>query len=137
MSLTPRSDGGRFTPQEGQAMRLSAAPILLLAMALGACGDDLTETKPPEHDGSRSLSRAELRWCMFNDIRIEAARPDMRGAKQAQVQVFNAAITEWNQGCRRYRYSRSDRDTVQRQLTERRAALETEGKARFAVTPVQ
>ncbi|BDG71271.1 hypothetical protein [Roseomonas fluvialis] len=117
-------------------MRLSAAPMLLLALILGACGDDLTETKPPEHGGDRSLSRAELRWCMFNDIRIEAARPDMRGAKQGQVQAFNAAVTEWNQGCRRYRYSRSDRDAVQRQVTEHRAALEAEGKARFAVTPV-
>jgi hypothetical protein len=108
----------------------------LLGLALIACGDDMAETKPPEHDGTRSLSRAELRWCMFNDIRIEAARPDMRGAKQAQVRAFNAAVTEWNQGCRRYRYARSDRDAVQGQITARRAALEAEGKARFALTPV-
>lgn len=118
-------------------MRWSAVPILLLALALGACGDDLTETKPPEHGGDRSLSRAELRWCMFNDIRIEAARPDMRAAKQGQVQAFNAAVTEWNQGCRRYHYARSDRDSVQAQITARRATLETEGRARFAATPVQ
>ena len=118
-------------------MRHRVAFTLLLALALAACGDDLTETKPPEHGGDRTLSRAELRWCMFNDIRIEAARPDMRSAKQAQVQAFNAAVTEWNQGCRRYRYSRSDRDAVQSQLAQRRAALEAEGHARFALTPVQ
>ncbi len=118
-------------------MRLRPAAAVMVALALIACGDDLTETRPPEHGGDRALTRAELRWCMFNDIRIEAARPDMRGAKQGQVQAFNAAIVEWNQGCRRYRYSRSDRDAVQRQLDERRAALEAEGKARFAVTPVQ
>jgi hypothetical protein len=117
-------------------MRLRPA-FALLALTLLACGDDLTETRPPEHAGDRTLSRAELRWCMFNDIRIEAARPDMRGAKQGQLRTFNAAIAEWNAGCRRYRYSRSDRDAVQRQLTERRAALEAEGKARFAVTEVQ
>lgn len=111
--------------------RLLAAACL--GLALMGCGDDFTETKPAAHDGSRTLSRAELRWCMFNDIRIEAARPDMRGAKQGQVQAFNAAVTEWNEGCRRYRYSRSDRDAVQRQVDARRATLETEGKARFAV----
>jgi hypothetical protein len=116
---------------------MSPRPLAaLLALGLLACGDDLTEARPPEHDGSRSLSRAELRWCMFNDIRIEAARPDMRAAKQGQVQAFNAAVAEWNQGCRRYRYARSDRDAVQRQLAERRAALEAEGRARFALTPV-
>jgi len=116
--------------------RLPFAAILAVA-ALVACGEDFTETKPPEHDGSRTLSQAELRWCMFNDIRIEAARGDMRGAKQGQVQAFNAAVAEWNQGCRRYRYSRRDRDAVQNQVSARRAQLESEGKARFAVTPVQ
>lgn len=30
----------------------------LLALALVACGDDLSETKPPEHGADRSLSRA-------------------------------------------------------------------------------
>ena len=107
--------------------------VAFLALALAACSEDFTETRPPAHDGTRSLSQAELRWCMFNDIRIEAARPDMRGAKQGQLQVFNAAIADWNQSCRRYRYSRSDRDSVQRQVDARRAQLEAEGKAQFAV----
>lgn len=118
-------------------MRFRPAAAVFVALGLLACGDDLTETKPPEHSGDRSLSRAELRWCMFNDTRIEAARPDMRSANQFQVQAFNAAITEWNAGCRRYRYSRSDRDAVQRQQNERRAALEAEGKARFAAAPIK
>jgi hypothetical protein len=110
-----------------------ATLLLCLGLALVACEESVTETQPPAHDGNRSLSTAELRWCMFNDIRIEAARPDMRGAKQGQLQAFNAAITEWNSGCRRYRYSRSDRDSIQRQIDARRAQLEAEGKARFAV----
>ncbi|MBR0672160.1 hypothetical protein [Neoroseomonas soli] len=114
-------------------MRYRRAAILLLGLALTACSDDLTETRPAEGGGERSLSRAELRWCMFNDIRIEAARADMRSAKQGQIQAFNAAVTEWNASCRRYRYSRSDRDAVQRQIDARRAELEAEGKARFAV----
>ncbi len=70
---------------------------------------------------------------MFNDIRIEAARPDMRGAKQGQLQVFNMAVTAWNKSCRRYRYDRSDRDAVQGQVDTRRAQLETEGHAQFAL----
>lgn len=114
-------------------MRFRAATMLALGLAIAGCSEDFTETRPPEHDGSRTLSRAELRWCMFNDIRIEAARPDMRGAKQGQLQAFNAAVTEWNQSCRRYRYSRSDRDAVQGQINARRAQLETEGKAQFAI----
>ncbi|GGJ13135.1 hypothetical protein [Neoroseomonas lacus] len=114
-------------------MVLRGAAILMLGLGLAACGDDVTETHPPAHDGSRTLSRAELRWCMFNDIRIEAARPDMRGAKQGQLQAFNLAVAEWNKSCRRYRYSRSDRDAVQGQIDARRAQLETEGKAQFAV----
>ena len=109
------------------------AALLVLALGLVACQEDFTETKPATGGGERTLSRAELRWCMFNDIRIEAARGDMPGAKQGQVQAFNAAVTEWNEACRRYRYSRSDRDSVQRQIEARRSALEAEGKARFAV----
>ena len=114
-------------------MRHCRAALLVLALGLVACQEDLTETKPANGAGERTLSRAELRWCMFNDIRIEAARGDMPGAKQGQVQAFNAAVTEWNAACRRYRYSRSDRDSVQRQIEARRSALEAEGKARFAV----
>ena len=106
---------------------------LLLGLALGACSEDTTESKPPNGGNERTLSRVQLRWCMFNDIRIEAARPEMRGAKQGQVQAFNAAVTEWNGACRAYRYSRSDRDSVQRQVEARRAALEAEGKAQFAL----
>jgi hypothetical protein len=115
-------------------MRLHPVAALLVMLALGACGDDTAETRPPEHDGTRSLSRAELRWCMFNDIRIEAARPLIRGVKATEIQAFNAAVAEWNQGCRRYRYRRSDRDAVQQQHDARRAALEAEGKARFAAS---
>lgn len=114
-------------------MFLQGATILMLGLGLAACSEDFTETPPPAHDGSRTLGRAELRWCMFNDIRIEAARPDMRGAKQGQVQAFNMAVSEWNKSCRRYRYSRSDRDAVQGQINARRAQLEAEGHAQFAV----
>lgn len=114
-------------------MLLRGTLFLALALTFAACSEDFTETKPPAHDGTRSLTQAELRWCMFNDIRIEAARPDMRGAKQGQLQAFNTAVTEWNTGCRRYRYSRSDRDSVQRQVDARRAQLESEGKAQFAL----
>ena len=107
------------------------AAILLLGLA--ACSEDFTETRPADGGGERTLSRAELRWCMFNDIRIEAARADVRSAKQGQIQAFNAAVTEWNAACRRYRYSRSDRDAVQRQIDAKRTELEGEGRARFAV----
>lgn len=117
-------------------MRYRSAALLFLALGLAACQEDLTETRPAPGGGERTLSRAELRWCMFNDIRIEAARPDMRGAKQGQIQAFNDAVREWNDSCRRYRYSRSDRDSVQGQVTARRATLEAEGKARFAVHEV-
>ncbi|MBW6398718.1 hypothetical protein KPL78_12715 [Roseomonas sp. HJA6] len=113
-----------------------AAAVLGLLLGLAACEEDFTETKPPEHDGNRSLSRAELRWCMFNDIRIEAARADMRTAKQGQVQAFNAAAAEWNASCRRYRHARSDRDSIQRQVDARRQLLENEGRARFAIAEV-
>lgn len=117
-------------------MRCRPAAVLFLGLGLAACQEDATETRPAAGGGERTLSRAELRWCMFNDIRIEAARPDMRGAKQGQVQTFNAAVRDWNESCRRYRYSRRDREAVQGQLEARRAALEAEGKARFAVHEV-
>ncbi len=84
-----------------------------------------TSRRPGRHPHAcdRALRRAELRWCMFNGIRIEAARPDMRrGAKQARIAAFDEAVQEWNRGCRRYRCSRPDRDAVQRRIEARRAA---------------
>lgn len=57
----------------------------------------------------------------------------MHGAKQWHMQAFNLAVAEWNRSCRRYRYSRCGRDAARGQIDARRAELETEGKAQYAV----
>jgi hypothetical protein len=87
---------------------------------------DTTETMPPVGSGL-TLSRPNMRYCSYQGIRLEAARPMIAG--ESQRQRFNAAIDDYNSRCSRYRYLQNDKDVVDAELPVKRFALETEGRS--------
>jgi peptidoglycan hydrolase-like protein with peptidoglycan-binding domain len=86
------------------------------------------------------LSAANIRYCTFQQIRLEALGPLTEGA---DLVVFNALVEDWNARCTRYRYRAVDKDAVDGEAAARRALLEVEGRAlmngwrRKIVTTVQ
>jgi hypothetical protein len=74
-----------------------------------------------------ALTRPNIRYCTFQRVRLEAARPASEGA--AQAQSFNAAISDFNARCGSYRYRQSDRDAVDAELTGKQFSLQAEGRA--------
>jgi peptidoglycan hydrolase-like protein with peptidoglycan-binding domain len=86
------------------------------------------------------FTRANIRYCTFQQIRLEALGPVTEGA---DLVVFNALVADWNARCTRYRYRSADKDAVDAEATGRRALLEVEGRAlmnswrRKIVTTVQ
>lgn len=84
------------------------------------------ETMPAVGTGL-SMTRANIRYCAFQRVRLEAARPLIQAG--AQGQRFSAAIDDYNSRCSDYRYRQSDKDAVDGELIGRRYSLESEGRA--------
>jgi hypothetical protein len=77
----------------------------------------------------RVLDAAQIRYCLSEDIRLEAAR-NVANA-DADVDRFNSMINDFNSRCANYRYRRQVFESVQREVQSKRASLQAEGIARF------
>jgi peptidoglycan hydrolase-like protein with peptidoglycan-binding domain len=97
------------------------------------------EERPAQGPGVE-FSRANIRYCTFQQIRLEALGPVTEGA---DLMVFNALVADWNTRCTRFRYHPADKDAIDGEAGARRALLEVEGRAlmngwrRKIVTTVQ
>lgn len=77
----------------------------------------------------RVLGEAQIRYCLSEDIRLEAARNITN--VDADVERFNSMINDYNARCANYRYRRQVFESVQRDVQANRASLQAEGIARF------
>src|SRR5262249_15609537 len=80
----------------------------------------------PLRDSKIEFTRANLRYCTFQQIRLEALGPITEGA---DLVVFNALVDDWNARCAKYRYRAEDKEAVDAEAGKRRALLEVEGRA--------
>ena len=87
-----------------------------------------TEELPPL-GADRVLGAGQIRYCLSEDIRLEAARDVV--SIDADVDRFNAMIEDFNARCSNYRYRREVFASVQRQVQANRMALQAEGISRF------
>jgi peptidoglycan hydrolase-like protein with peptidoglycan-binding domain len=105
----------------------------------GPAATAFAEERPPR-DSEHEFTRANLRYCTFQQIRLEALGPITEGA---DLVVFNALVDDWNGRCAKYRYRTEDKEAVDGEAVRRRALLEVEGRAlmnvwrRKVVTTVQ
>jgi peptidoglycan hydrolase-like protein with peptidoglycan-binding domain len=94
----------------------------------------------PLRDAKDEFTRANVRYCTFQQIRLEALGPITEGA---DLVVFNALVDDWNGRCAKDRYRAEDKEAVDAEAGRRRALLEVEGRAlvnvwrRKIVTTVQ
>jgi hypothetical protein len=83
----------------------------------------------PPTGQDRVLDAAQIRYCLSEDIRLEAAR-DV-ATTGAAVERFNSMIDDFNARCTGYRYRRQVFESVQRQVQANRTSLQAAGIARF------
>ena len=72
------------------------------------------------------FTRANLRYCTFQQIRLETPGPITEGA---DLVVFNALVEDWNGRCTKHRSRAEDKEAVDAEAARRRALLEVEGRA--------
>jgi peptidoglycan hydrolase-like protein with peptidoglycan-binding domain len=113
---------------------LAALPSRLPAVAsVDAAGDTfsarVTELMAEDRPASGSnllLTRANIRFCRFQQVRLEAIGPL---TQRADLAVFQALAGDWNARCARYRYLPADKRAVDGEAIEHRETLEGEGRA--------
>jgi hypothetical protein len=71
------------------------------------------------------LSRAEVRWCLFQEARLEAARTTIK--RRAQTAVFNELVQDYNLRCSEYQYRQSDLDQARLDTLNNEERLKQEG----------
>lgn len=97
--------------------------------------DDGAEAKPMP--GYASLSLAEIRYCMAEDIRISAQKTEIDGLQYTDtdrfnrnVDGFNEVVNDYNSRCSNRSIMASDRPIATSQVEANRSQLETEGRSR-------
>jgi hypothetical protein len=93
-------------------------------------GSDYTLDENPPADGAKAvLSLPGLRWCAFENVRVEAMRTVVD--TDTQRGVYNRALEAHNRKCVGITYDKSDMDKVQAELAARRALLQQQGVGRL------
>lgn len=90
----------------------------------------LSEEKPLV--GSNNvLSTSEIRYCLAEKIRVDAAESLINSYNESDVDRFNKYVNDYNSRCGEFRYRHGALESARRDIEPHRIQLETEGRSRF------
>lgn len=92
------------------------------------------ESKPPVGQNS-VLSETQIRYCLAEDIRMDAAKAVLNNYSDSDVNRFNAMVADYNSRCGSFRYRGGALERVRRDVEPYRSQLQAEGRSRFAGGP--
>lgn len=78
------------------------------------------------------LDTVQIRYCLSESIRIEAARTAVNNHIESDVDQFNAMTADYNSRCGQFRYRRGSIESAKSDIEPYRSVLEAEGRRRFA-----
>lgn len=87
-----------------------------------------TEEKPPVAKGL-VMTQAQLRYCDFQKIRMEAAKEAVSNTSKHEIDALNALVGDWNSRCSSFQYAEPDMATVKDDVKAARTRLKAEGRA--------
>ncbi len=88
----------------------------------GAIGE-----KPPGGEG-HVLDREQIRYCLSEDIRLDAINLLINSYSNVEVDRFNAMVADYNSRCVRFKYRRGTLESVRSEVESGRTILEGEGR---------
>ena len=86
-------------------------------------GLELEFSEPPVGDDN-ILSIAQIRWCLREEIRIEALRPIL--TTDLQIDQFNLVVDNYNRRCSSFQYRKGTLARAQQELEKMRAQIVAE-----------
>jgi hypothetical protein len=69
------------------------------------------------------LSVSQIRYCVREEIRLDALRSVLDSGNNYEIDRFNALIDDYNSRCVRFRYRKGDVERVQRELEPLRSSI--------------
>lgn len=95
-----------------------------------------TEERPPV--GTNLVhGPAQLRYCLAEHIRLDAAQGALNNYEASDVGGFNAMVVDYNSRCGEFRYRRSSLESAKSDVERFRQMLESEGRSRITQPPQQ
>lgn len=92
--------------------------------------EDLSESRPVQGTGMR-LSSAEVRYCVFEKVRVTKMRS--LASTNRQIDRFNEFVQDYNSRCGNFQYVPWTRDVAEKQARERDAELSAEARSRLGI----
>lgn len=77
------------------------------------------------------LSTAQIRYCLAEKIRLDAAETVLNNYVDADVDRFNGYVNDYNSRCGEFRYRQGALESAQRDVEQYRNQLQIEGRSRF------
>ena len=125
-----QGDESDMVPIAGGTTRREAMLGLAFLAALASLPAMAEDEAVPDAD--RNLSRPELRWCLYEGIRIEGEGEEANLSVKWEVDRYNGTVHALNENCQNRRYRERDHRTITAELTPgKRRALEQAGAARL------
>lgn len=88
------------------------------------------ESRPPVGQNT-VLSTAQIRYCLAENIRMDGAEATVNNYINADVDRFNAMVTDYNSRCGSFRYWRGELESARGDIEPYRNQLYAEGRQRF------
>jgi len=89
-----------------------------------------TEERPSIGNGN-TLSMPQLRYCVAEKIRLDAAETILDRYVSTAVDRFNAFVSDYNNRCGEFRYRRGALDSARSEVEKYRLTIQAEGRERF------
>ncbi|HHQ4573133.1 TPA: peptidoglycan-binding domain-containing protein [Aeromonas veronii] len=126
---SPSSPAPSYTPPAG-----NTAPTYSAAPAQPQVPSRPEETRPPVGQ-DLVFSTAQIRYCLAEDIRMDAAKAVLNNYSDSDVDRFNAMVADYNSRCGSFRYRSGALESARRDVEPYRSQLQAEGRSRFARSP--
>ena len=89
-----------------------------------------TENKPLVGQNN-VLSTAQIRYCLAEEIRLDAAETVLNNYSKSDINLFNRYINDYNSRCSKFRYRQGALKSARRDVEPYRGQLQAEGRSRF------
>jgi hypothetical protein len=108
----------------------STAPASQPAIAQPQTPSRPSESKPSV-GRNNVLSTAQIRYCLAEKIRLDAAETVLNNYNDSDVDRFNGYVNDYNSRCGEFRYRQGSLESARRDVEPYRSQLQAEGRSRF------
>ena len=127
-------------PPRSSAASVGPAPSstptqALLPPALGSLGTSRPAADKPSVGRNNVLTTAQIRYCLAEKIRLDAAESVINNFIDSDVIRYNGYVNDYNSRCGEFRYRQGALESARRDVEPYRSQLQAEGRGRFVRSP--